>query len=161
MVLTSNQRTAETSSEASELAKSVHGMIRVMLRHLQPIVEAEGVSKGQFWAMHVLSGRESASVNDIAQHLSVSPPTMSVTIDQLEAVGLVTRERSSSDRRTVAVSLTPKGRKVEAKVWARIERQISEAVKDLPRSDVATTAHVIQELSRLLESSQKKEGDKN
>lgn len=157
--MTSRERKAARSPEAGELASSVHDMIRVLLHHLQPIVEAEGISKGGFWAMHVLSGIGEGSVNDVAQHLAVSPPTCSVTIDQLETAGLVTRVRSPDDRRAVKVSLTPKGRKIEARVWTTIESQIAAAITDLPRSEVATTSHVIRELSRRLEVSPSAEVD--
>src|SRR5690349_4671440 len=98
MVSVSEGRRATLSPESAELAKSVHDLIRVLLRYLQPVVEAEGISKGQFWIMHVLSNCDTGSVNDVAQRLSLSAPSVSVTVDQLERAGMVTRVRSASDR---------------------------------------------------------------
>ena len=154
MVLASGTHKVTNSVEAGEFAKSIHGMVRVLLHRLQPIVESEGISKGQFMAMHVLSNVSVASVNDVARHLAVSAPSMCVTVDQLEEAGLVTRNRSSRDRRTVEVSLTPKGQKVEARVWAMIEKDVAGAIADLPRSEVATTTRVIREMSRRLDVTQ-------
>lgn len=154
MVLASETRKTLNSPEAGEFAKSVHGMIHVLMHRLQPIVEAEGISKGQFWAMNVLSNMSVASVNDVARQLAVSAPSMCVTVDQLEEAGLVTRNRSSRDRRTVEVSLTQKGQKVQARVWALIERDVMGAIGDLPRSEVATTTRVIREMNRRLDVTQ-------
>jgi MarR family transcriptional regulator, organic hydroperoxide resistance regulator len=154
MVLASGTQRAASSPEAGEFAKSVHGMIRVLMHRLQPIVEAEGISKAQFWAMHVLSSISVASVNDVARHLAVSAPSMCVTVDQLEEAGLVTRNRSSRDRRTVEVSLTPKGQRMEARVWAKIEQMVTGAIDDLPKADIVVTSRVIRELSLRLDLTQ-------
>jgi DNA-binding MarR family transcriptional regulator len=152
MVSVSEGRKATLSPESAELAKSVHDLIRVLLRYLQPVVETEGISKGQFWVMHVLSNCETGSVNDVAQRLSLSAPSVSVTVDQLEKAGLVTRVRSASDRRTVNLTLTAKGRMVEERVWGKIERQIADVIADLPRPDIAITVQVIGELSKRLDA---------
>ena len=90
MVTISRDIIEETSSmDAAELAKSIHEIIPSLLRQIQPTVEAEGISKGQFLAMHVLSSLPSASLSTVARHLSVKAPTACVTVDQLEAAGLV------------------------------------------------------------------------
>jgi DNA-binding MarR family transcriptional regulator len=152
MVTTSRYADRESSlSDSDELANSIHDIVFSVLRQIQPTVEAEGISKGQFLTMHVLSGLQAASVSEVARHLAVKAPTACVTLDQLEAAGLVTRQRSASDHRTVEVSLTTKGRRVEARVWARIGRRISEAARGLAPEDVVTTVRVFRELNRRLE----------
>jgi DNA-binding MarR family transcriptional regulator len=110
-------------------------------------VEHEGISKPQFLAMHVLTGTSVASVSTVARHLAVSAPTACVTVDQLEAAGLVEKHRSSRDHRTVEVSLTPKGRKAEARVWASIGRRISNAASGMSADDLATTVRLLHELN--------------
>jgi DNA-binding MarR family transcriptional regulator len=147
------------SSSSDELARSIHDMILSVLREIHPTVEAEHISKGQFLAMHVISGLEAASVSTVARNLAVKAPTMCVTVDQLEAAGLVTRRRSARDHRTVEVSLTAKGRRVEARVWARIEARITEAVNGLPPADLAAAVRVFRELNRRLDATQTGTGD--
>jgi MarR family transcriptional regulator, organic hydroperoxide resistance regulator len=134
-----------------QLVASVHEVMRSVLHRVHPALEAEGISMGQFWALHLVSSLRSASVSTVARHLSVSAPTVCANVDQLEASGLVTRHRSERDHRAVDLSLTPKGRKVESRVWARIGRVMAEAAEDLPPHDVATAVRVFQELSRRLE----------
>src|SRR5271156_5718425 len=111
MVMSS--KTARRTSEADELVNAIHGVVLSLFRDIAPTFEAEGISKGQFWAMHVLSSKRSASVDAVARHLAVSAPTMCVTVDQLEEAGLVTRRRSAQDRRKVELLLTPRGEEAE------------------------------------------------
>jgi DNA-binding MarR family transcriptional regulator len=138
-------------SERDQLVDAVHEVMRSFVHRLQPALESEGISKGQFWALHQVASLEHPSLSTVARHLSISSPTLCVDVDQLEAAGLVTRHRSDRDRRTVVLSLTPKGLKVESRIWARIGRLMSEAARGLPPEDVATAVRVFRELNRSLE----------
>ena len=104
-------------ADPDQLVNSVHEVMRSVVHRLQPALENEGISTGQFWALHLVSSLRSASLSTVARHLSVSAPTVCANVDQLEAAGLVTRHRSDRDRRAVELALTAKGRKVEARIW--------------------------------------------
>lgn len=132
---------------AETLVNSVQEVMRLVFHQLHPTLEAEGISKGEFWALHLVSSLESASVSSVARHLSVSAPTVCANVDQLEAAGLVRRQRSSRDRREVEISLTPKGRRVEARVWSEISRTLVRAAAAIPTEDLATAANVFRELA--------------
>ena len=144
-------RHAPPSAEAERLVDSVHETMRAVLHRAQPALEAEGISMGQFWALHIVSSLRSASLSAVARHLAVSAPTVCASVDSLEAAGLVTRRRSERDHRGVDLSLTSRGRKVESRVWGRIGGLISDAAADLPREDVATAVRVFRELNRRLD----------
>jgi len=138
--------------DAEALVTSVHEVMRSVLRSVHPTLEAEGISMGQFWALHLVSSLRSTSVSVVARHLSVSAPTVCGNIDQLESAGLVTRHRSERDHRAVELTLTAKGRRVEARVWARMGQVMTEVAGELPGSDVATAARVFRELNRRFEA---------
>lgn len=158
MVATAALIRRSASDDADELVASVHEVMRSVLHRTHPTLEAEGISMGQFWALHLVSSLRSASVSSVARHLSVSAPTVCANVDQLVAAGLVTRHRSERDRRAVELSLTPKGRKVEARVWGRIGRVMTEAAGQLPREDVATAVRVFRELNRRLDPAELRPG---
>jgi DNA-binding MarR family transcriptional regulator len=143
---------APTNTDAEKLVTSVHEVMRSVLHSLHPVLEAEGISMGQFWSLHLVSSLQTASVSTVARHLSVSAPTVCVSIDQLEDAGLVVRKRSPRDRRAVELSLTTKGRKVEGRVWAAIGRTMAQAAEELSPKDVTTAIRVFQELNRRLGS---------
>jgi DNA-binding MarR family transcriptional regulator len=130
------------AAAGDELVDSVHGVLMSVFRRSHPVLEGEGISMGQFWALHMISSLGSAPMGTIARGLGVSSPTVCAKIDELEAAGLVARHRSERDRRVVELSLTTKGRRTEARVWSWIGRMMGEAAVDLPHEDLATAIRV-------------------
>jgi DNA-binding MarR family transcriptional regulator len=143
--------TPPTTPPAEGLVDAVHGTMRAVLHRLHPALEAEGISMGQFWTLHLVSSLRSPSMGTVARHLSLSAPTVCASIDQLEASGLISRRRSARDRRAVEVALTARGRRVEAKVWSEIGRVMASAVEELPGGDVEAALRVFREVARRLD----------
>jgi DNA-binding MarR family transcriptional regulator len=144
-------RKSSPSPGVEKLVASVHDVMKLVLHRAQPALEAEGISMGQFWALHLVSSLRTASLSTIARHLSVSAPTVCANVDLLEAAGLVTRRRSALDRRAVELSLTPKGRRAETRIWSQLSKIMSEAAKEIAAEDVSTAARVFEELGHRLE----------
>ena len=62
--------------------------------------------------MHLfLSG--TTTMNDLAQRIHRSRPTVTVLVDKLTDFGYVTREKSTEDSRVTFIALTEKGRKLK------------------------------------------------
>jgi DNA-binding MarR family transcriptional regulator len=142
---------AKGSGGVAELVDLIHEVMRSSLHRLQPTLEAEGITMGQFWALHLVSSLEAASVSAVARHLGISAPTVCANIDQLETAGLVRRHRSERDHRAVELSLTARGRKVETRVWGQVAGLMSDAAGGLPGTDIAAAVRVFRELGRRLE----------
>lgn len=68
----------------------------------------------QYLVLLVLWERERLSVSEIGTHLCLDSATLTPLLKRMEASDLVTRERSSEDERQVDVSLTAKGRELQA-----------------------------------------------
>ena len=68
-----------------------------------------------------------ASQQALAKHLGVMPSRMVALVDDLEAKGIVTRVRSTQDRRNYALQLTEHGRKVFGEL-SRIAAQHEESL---------------------------------
>jgi DNA-binding MarR family transcriptional regulator len=60
-------------------------------------------------AIYDLEASGGVTVAQVSQLVHLSPATVSRIVDRLAAAGLVTRERSTTDRRKVSMTLTPKG----------------------------------------------------
>lgn len=143
-------RASYSPVEPEDLVGSVHEVMGSLLRRVAPVLENEGITMGQFWALHLVSSLRRTSLTSVARHLSVAPPTVCGNVDQLVRAGFVSRHRSERDRRAVELSLTPAGRRVEARIWRAIGRVMKSATVDLSREDVVTTTRVFRELrSRL------------
>jgi len=134
-----------------ELAGLVHRVVRASLHRLSPVLGEEGITMGQFWALHFVSSRGGTSVGAVARTLGVSPPTACASLDQLEAAGLLRRTRSERDHRSVELSLTPRGGRAEARVWAEVGRLLADAATGLAASDLTATVRVLRAIERRME----------
>ena len=130
---------------------SVHDITQAVMHQLRPTLSEAGISWEQFLTLHIISVHRSATVSDMAQHLSISPPTACVSVDRLEAGGLVERRRSKSDQRTVEIRVTARGRRVERQVWSQFGRLTSQAAGNLPLHDIDAAAKVLRQLTDQLQ----------
>ncbi|WP_372511058.1 MarR family winged helix-turn-helix transcriptional regulator [Mycolicibacterium madagascariense] len=88
---------------------------RAVLAVYRPLLEPLGLTHPQYLAMlalweHRTSDRPPLTVKQIAVALQMDSATLSPMLKRLEALGLITRTRSSSDERATHVELTADGR---------------------------------------------------
>jgi DNA-binding MarR family transcriptional regulator len=67
----------------------------------------------------------------LAKYILVKPSTVTGIIDRLEEKGLVSRERSSLDRRVINITLTESGRRLAVEAPPPIPQSIVEALQKL------------------------------
>jgi DNA-binding MarR family transcriptional regulator len=84
--------------------------------------------------MLALWERDPRSVKGLSEALQLEPATLSPLLKRLEVTGYVERKRSSSDERSLEVTLTDAGRALRAEA-ERIPHQIVERL-GLPVSDL-------------------------
>ncbi|MGY4495097.1 MarR family winged helix-turn-helix transcriptional regulator [Pseudomonas putida] len=93
--------------------------LRRFLRFSEEAVQAHGVTPQQYLLMlHTqgFSGRDWATVGELAERLQMVPHGAVALVKRCEAVGLVQRQRNEEDRREVRVSLTAQGIQVLEKL---------------------------------------------
>ena len=78
-------------------------------RHVRDPVSNMLLSRHQASILDHLDEIDPTTVNDLARHMGVTAPTVSLAIDRLERKGYVARLRDSTDRRRVHVRLTSAG----------------------------------------------------
>jgi DNA-binding MarR family transcriptional regulator len=83
------------------------------------------------------------TVGTLAGQLEVNASNASRLCDRLQKLGLVTRDRSSSDGRAVDVSLTPSGRKLLETVRAHRRHEIRRVLGHMPPHDVEATMRAL------------------
>ncbi|CAD5991270.1 MarR family winged helix-turn-helix transcriptional regulator [Agreia sp. COWG] len=88
---------------------------RSVIAEYRPILEPLGLTHPQYLVMLALWEREPRSLRDLADALRLEPATLSPLVKRLEAAGYVTRQRSTSDERSLAVQLTPAGRELRGR----------------------------------------------
>ncbi|GGL72412.1 MarR family transcriptional regulator [Streptomyces fumigatiscleroticus] len=83
-------------------ARAFGGVYRLILKDL-------GLTYPQYLAMLVLWEHGELPVKKLGEHLRLDSGTLSPLLKRLEAAGLVRRERSARDERSVQVRLTEEG----------------------------------------------------
>lgn len=87
-------------------------IVRAIDLQSRRMVEACGLTGPQVVVLREVGRLSGASISALARAVSLSQPTVSGILERLEKRGLVRRERSAQDRRSVFVSLTPEGGRV-------------------------------------------------
>lgn len=93
------------------------------------------VTLAQYRALVVLASRGPQRVVDLAGFLDVTASTATRMCDRLVRKQLVHRQRLSTDRRTVRVSISAAGRDLVAAVTQRRRRDVQAIVERMPPAD--------------------------
>jgi DNA-binding MarR family transcriptional regulator len=91
----------------SVAARSVVGIYR-------PLLEPMGLTHPQYLVMLALWQHAPLSVRELSGLLRLDPGTLSPLLKRLEAIGYLRRQRDPADERSLAVTLSDKGRALRA-----------------------------------------------
>lgn len=91
---------------------------RAVLAVYRPILEPLGLTHPQYLVMLVLWEQAPLSVKEIGRVLQLDSPTLSPLLKRLQALGLLTRTRSTTDERQLVVDLTDEGRALRVRAEA-------------------------------------------
>jgi DNA-binding MarR family transcriptional regulator len=115
---------------------------RAVLSVYRPLLEPLGLTHPQYLVMlalwdHRKAGGPALSVKQIAAALQLDSATLSPMLKRLEALGLITRNRSAADERSMDVALTDAGVALRTRAL------------DIPPAVVATLGVDLAELDEL------------
>jgi DNA-binding MarR family transcriptional regulator len=111
-------------------SRAFNGVYRVILKDL-------GLTYPQYLVMLVLWEQGDLPVKKLGEHLRLDSGTLSPLLKRLESAGLVHRERSTRDERSVEVRLTEKG------------TALRERALEVPRRIVSATGFDVEEIRDL------------
>lgn len=94
------------------IADRLHSAAIHLLRRVRRVDEATGLTAAKLSALSVVVFGGPASLRDLAAAEQVRPPSMTRTVKELEADGLVQRNVDTIDRRVVRIKPTAKGERI-------------------------------------------------
>ncbi len=106
-----------------------------------------GVSSAQLFALHQLSDRGGASINELAARTFTHQSSVSVVVRRLAERGLVVRETARDDRRRVRLRLTAAGRALLRRAPEPIQQRLIEAIAALPPQRRALLARSMRDIA--------------
>lgn len=110
---------------------------------LAEVLPARGMGMAQFWTLSDIAEHGPMNAAHLATYRCVTPPTVSVVVDELVRSGWVERRRSEDDRRMVVLSLTSSGRKLIGELWSHVAEKMVEATRDVPQRDIEAASRVL------------------
>jgi len=118
----SDSRTVYYRPEAYEPHESAAYLMKRILAcvtvEVDKAFEPRGLTNAQWVPLFRLNRGDASTVAELARECQLDTGAMTRTLDRLEAKGLVTRERSSEDRRVVNIALTKEGRQAAKEIPA-------------------------------------------
>jgi DNA-binding MarR family transcriptional regulator len=136
-----------------EIADRLHSAAIHLLRRVRRVDLATGLSAAKLSALSVVVFAGPISLKELAAAEQVRPPSMTRTVGELEADGLVTREADDSDGRVTRIRATSKGTRLFQRGRDARINLLAGWLKELDRGDLAVLDQASQVLNRLFSSS--------
>jgi len=117
-------------SESLDLETQLQQLLRRLRRvgpEQQPPFEAAGITSAQLTLLERLASQPGCSLQELADGLGLTPPTVSVGVRRLEDAGLVERRPNSADGRAWQFNVTEAG----AQLWKRVQHYRQEKARRL------------------------------
>lgn len=124
---------------------------RMVLRDTATMLEPYGISVPQYFVLRELWHEPVATQRELAQRVGVAEPAMVATVDALEALGLVVRERSTRDRRKTHITLTERGSALRTTLLGRAADVLERALAGVSDAEIALVRRILQQIKANLE----------
>lgn len=113
-------------------------------------------SVAQYRTLGHLKRKPGVSITDVARHLGVTKATASVVVEKLVQRGLLTRVAKAGQRRTAALTITPKGDRLLRQARARTRERLAVGLVGLSAVERGTIVSGLELLSETLDLAEEK-----
>jgi DNA-binding MarR family transcriptional regulator len=144
----------EARDADAELFAAVQTFHRAMAEVVHPMFDEVGVTNGQFFLLFFIEKMPRPTVGSIADQLGVQMSTVTHLLNNVEARGLVRRERSSEDRRVVRLVVTSRGSKLLARIEGHLLDQVRSASSGIDDGKKAAATRLLNEISSRIRGAQ-------
>lgn len=115
---------------SSQVCFPLYTASRLITKAYKPHLDAMGITYPQYLVLMVLWENDRLTVNQITEKLLLNTNTLSPLLKRMEKMGIVERQRSKEDERSVLINLTKSGRQLKDKARTIPEQLISELLTD-------------------------------
>jgi MarR family transcriptional regulator, organic hydroperoxide resistance regulator len=103
-------------------------------------------------SLHALGAQGELTAGQLAKSADLNPASVTAMLDHLEQADIVSRSRSTTDRRVTIVSLTPKGRELLAEKSAKWRSMWKQRLDSYSDAELDVAARVLREIGELMDS---------
>ncbi len=120
----------------NQLCFPLYAAAKEVVNRYKPLLDKIDLTYTQYIALMVLWEHKSVSVKELGEYLYLDSGTLTPLLKRLEMKGLVTRERSRTDERTVIITITEAGEKLREEALL-IPEQMASCIP-LPPEEAST-----------------------
>lgn len=134
-----------------EITVSLERSAHLIGAYLDSTIGDSGLTQGEAHVLGQIGVRGSVSISLLHHEFGHKRSTLTNILDRLQQRGLVRRQMSPTDRRSILVRLTPSGKRTAAQVnnaLDRLDKALSDQLK--PR-DLVGLAAVVQALEAIVQ----------
>jgi DNA-binding MarR family transcriptional regulator len=113
-------------------------LFRSIQAHAKHVESTCGLSGAKLWMLYEINANPGIKVSELAAALTIHPSTCSNMLDKLEQQGLISRDRSGRDQRSVHLSLTKQGESLLSQAPQPAQGELSKALQRLSDEHLAT-----------------------
>ena len=126
-------------------------VVPLIMRHIRSELRSHAMkelSVPQFRTLMYLRRHPDASLSLVAEHLGLTPPTVSKMIQKLVDQKIIKRN-TALDRRQVRLSLSSKGISALSRARERTQKQLAENLKTLSEEELSRLSTTLEILERV------------
>lgn len=97
----------------NQLCFPLYAASRLVTKCYQPLLKEYDLTYPQYLVLLVLWENDSVPLSFISERLILQSNTLTPLVKRMEEIGLLTRERSFEDERSVIITLTEKGKELK------------------------------------------------
>jgi len=108
---------------SEEILVTLRQIVRAMSIYSKSLDKHFGLTYSQLLILHELFQSDQIAIGEIARKISLSQATVTDIIDRLEIKDLITRTKSSLDRRQVLIKITSNGKDIINKKPSLLQKE--------------------------------------
>jgi DNA-binding MarR family transcriptional regulator len=148
--LRSIHHSGRVSDRVADALQAVRSLVQGLSQSSGAVERKTGITNAQLFLLQQIEKEHDPTVNDLATLAMTSQSTVSIVLSRLERRGLVVRERSPSDARSVVLRLTAGGKRVLRRAPAPATSEVLGALGRLTRQELQSLSRGLSALSREL-----------
>lgn len=137
---------------ADAVLKSLRQIIHAIDVQSSKLAKTAGLTAPQLIVMHAINQLGEVTTRAIADHVSLSAPTVTTLIDRLEKAGLVERYRSAIDRRIVHSKLTRTGKAKLKSAPPLLQNSFVDAYQQLTQRRRQQIVSALKDVAQMMEA---------
>ncbi len=137
---------------SEQMLIALRRVMRAVDLHSRRLMQSHGLTGPQALVLQAVVGREAITAGELAGRISLSQATVTDIVNRLEQRGLLTRERSESDRRKVLLRPTRAGIELNAAAPPLLQETFVKRFGELKQWEQLQLLASIQRIAELMDA---------